>query len=144
MKIETKAFGEIEISEKQLLYFKDGVLGFEDIHDYVLIDSIDGGPLYWLQAKHIPEIAFVVIDPKIVVNDYQLEADEKELKELDITNPDDILLFSIVTINDDPNNITVNLLGPIVINKKTHQGRQIISTTDKYSVRHPLLNGKGE
>jgi flagellar assembly factor FliW len=143
MKIMTKAFGEIEVSEKQRLVFSEGIFGFEDIHEYILIDSNEGSPFFWLQAEKIAEIAFVVIEPTLIVTDYDLKADEKDLSDLEISNKEDMLLLSIVTINEDPNDITVNLLGPLVINKKNHRAKQIISTTDEYSVRFPLFTGKG-
>ncbi|MCG8571547.1 MAG: flagellar assembly protein FliW [Spirochaetes bacterium] len=143
MKIKTKAFGEIEVKEKQKIYFAEGILGFEDIHHYFLIDNQEGGPFFWLQAENVPEIAFVVIEPNLVDVNYQLQTDPKDLKELNLEDKENMLLLSIVTINDDPKDITVNLLGPLVINKNTHQAKQVISTTDQYTVRHPLFNGKG-
>ncbi len=142
MKIVTKAFGELEVSEKQRLRFKEGILGFEDIHEYILIDSVDGGPFYWLQAEKIPEIAFVVIEPSLILPEYKLDADSKDLLELEIEKPEDALLFCIVTVSDDPGDITANLLGPVVINKMSHRAKQIISATDKYSVRHHLIDKK--
>lgn len=142
MKIVTKAFGEIEISEKQKITIKEGLLGFEDIRDFVLLDFDEGSPFYWLQAEKIPEIAFLIVDPKQVVDDYELIVDDKDLEKLEINSESDILTFAIVTLNDNPAKTTVNLLGPIVINKITHQARQLISLSDKYSVRHPLLSQK--
>jgi flagellar assembly factor FliW len=144
MKVKTKAFGEIEVSEKQLLFFKEGLFGFEDIHKFVMLDTESGSPFYWLQALDITEIAFLVIEPKMVLPTYKLEVDPKDISELEIKNDEDLLVLSIVTIYDSPQNITVNLLGPLVLNRMKHIGKQIISNNDKYSVRHPLLTGKGE
>ena len=138
MKISTKIFGEIEISEKQKIAVKEGLFGFEDVEDYVLLDYEEGSPFYWLQAEHIPEIAFLLIDPNVIVEDYDLAVDKNDLKSIEIEDGDDVLVFTIVTLNDDPSKTTVNLLGPIVINKKTHIAKQLISTNESYSVRQPL------
>lgn len=143
MKVKTKAFGEIEVSEKQRIIFKDGIFGFEDIHNFVLLDTEEGSPFYWLQSEEVKEIAFLIIEPKMIIPDYKLDVDKNELAQIDIKTEEDILLFSIVTIYENPQNITVNLLGPLVINKTKHVGKQIISLNDTYSVRHPLFNGKG-
>src|SRR4030043_2331569 len=102
MKIMTKAFGEIDIVEKQKISFKDGIFGFEDIHDYVLLDSKEGSPFYWLQAEKVPEIAFVIINPSTVDADYKCRIAENDLKELEISGNNDLLLFSIVTIHENP------------------------------------------
>lgn len=144
MKIKTKAFGEIEVSEKQKIEITEGLLGFEDIHEFVLLDFDQGSPFYWLQAEKIPEIAFLVVDPKVIIEDYTLEVDEEDLKSLEIKENDNMIIFSIVTLNDDPAKTTINLLGPIVINKINHRAKQMISLGDRYSVRHPLISQKKE
>lgn len=142
MKIKTKAFGEIEVSEKQRLHFKDGIFGFEDIQNFVLLDGESGSPFYWLQSEEMSEIAFLVIDPKMIVADYKLEIDKEDIRDLEIEKDEDILLFTIITIYDDPEKSTANLLGPLVINRIKHIGKQVISLNDAYSVRHPLLEKK--
>lgn len=139
MKIKTKAFGEIEVSEKQRITFKSGLYGFEDLHDFILLDTPDDSPFYWLQAENTIHIAFVLIDPRLVVNDYKVVLTSEDKKELDLTNEDDMLIFSIVTIYENPLDSTVNLLGPIVINKRNRLAKQIINQTEDYSVRHPLF-----
>lgn len=142
MRVKSKAFGEIEVSEKQRLVFKEGVFGFEDVNNYVLLDGDTASPFYWLQSEEISEIAFLVIDPKMIIPDYKLEIDKDDIKDLGIESEEDVLLFSIITIYDDPQKSTVNLLGPLVINRVKHIGKQVISLNDTYSVRHPLLEKK--
>ena len=144
MKIKTKAFDEIEISDKQKIFFENGILGFEDIHDYVLLDTPeDTNPFYWLQAEKIPEIAFVIIDPRIIMSDYQLDVDPEDFKDLMIEKETEILMFSIVTIYDNPEDMTLNLLGPIIINKSNHYAKQVINQKDEYSIKHPLMQKRG-
>ena len=142
MRVKTKAFGEIEVSEKQRLNFKNGIFGFEDIQNYVLLDGDAGSPFYWLQSEEVSEIAFLVIDPKMIISDYKLEIDKEDIKDLGIEKEEDVLLFTIITIYDDPEKSTANLLGPLVINRIKHIGKQVISLNDTYSVRHPLLEKK--
>ncbi len=142
MKLLTKAFGEIDISEKQRLVFKNGILGFEDITNFVLLDSADNSPFYWLQSEKFKNIAFLIIDPKLVYPDYKLEVDPADLEDLEIEDEEDIIVLNIVTLHETPIKSTINLLGPIVLNKKKHIGKQIVSTNDSYTVRHPLIRDK--
>jgi flagellar assembly factor FliW len=144
MKIKTKPFGEIEVSEKQQIDFKNGILGFEDIKTFFLLDAEKDSPFYWLQAKEIPEIAFVIIDPAYVVENYKLDIAKKDLDDLDIKDQSDMLILSIVTIYEKPEDITVNLLGPIIINKNLRRGKQVINQNDEYEIKHPLLSKKGD
>lgn len=141
MKVMTKAFGEVEVSDKQRIRFDTGIFGFEDIFEYVLLDTEPGSPFYWLQSEKHPETAFVLIDPLLVDSEYVLDVDDKDVEELEIHNDGDTLVFSIVTIHSDPKNITANLLGPIIINKTSREAKQVINKID-YSVKSPLFGKK--
>ena len=143
MVIKTKPFGELDVSEKQKIYFKDGILGFEEIHNFFLLDTEEESPFYWFQALEEPEIAFVIIDPKFIEPEYKLNIDKKELEELEVNNEEDLLIFSIVTISERPEDITANLLGPIIINKKNLNAKQVINQDDNYLIKHPLLKKGG-
>ena len=143
MVIKTKAFGELEVSDKQKIYFKDGILGFEDIHNFFLLDTEEGSPFYWFQALEEPEIAFIIIDPRFIEPEYKLDIDKKELDDMEVDNEEDLLIFSIVTIYEKPEDITVNLLGPIVINKKNLMAKQVINQNDTYLIKHPLIKKGG-
>jgi len=142
MKLLTKAFGEIDISEKQRLVFKNGIFGFEDVTNFALLDSAENSPFYWLQSEKSQNIAFLLIDPKIVYPDYELEVDSFELEDLEIESEEDIIVLSIVTLHETPIKSTINLLGPIVLNKKKHFGKQVVVTNESYTVRNPLIRSK--
>lgn len=142
MKVQTRVFGEIEISENQKIFIEEGLFGLEDIQEYILLNSNEDCPFYWLQAMNIPEIAFLLVDPTLVVKDYKLSVVEGDLESIGLKESDDYLLFSIVNLNNDPSKTTVNLLGPLVINNKNHKAKQVISTNEQYSVRQPLHSGK--
>ena len=138
MKVNTKPYGLIEVDERQRIFFPYGILGFESLKDYVLLDARQQ-PFYWLQSLDVVEIAFVLINPRIFRPDYKLEVEEEELREIGIESPKDILDFAIVTIPENTTKMTANLQGPIIINKKTRVGRQSISTNPKWQVRHVIL-----
>ncbi|MFW6138427.1 MAG: flagellar assembly protein FliW [Spirochaetota bacterium] len=139
MRIKTKPYGEIEVSERQKLYFPEGIIGFEGIHYYYLIDSREG-PFYWLQAEHCPELAFLLIDPRIFMEGYHLKVPNSELRSIGVESESDIIDFAIVTVPRDPSRISANLMGPIIINKKTRLAKQTISEKSEYGVKHPILD----
>ena len=114
----------------------------EDVQEYVLLNSSEDSPFYWLQAVEIPEIAFLLVDPTLVMEDYKLSVVEGDLESIGLKEDGDYLLFSIVNLNNDPAKTTANLLGPLVINKENHKAKQVISTNEKYSVRQPLHSEK--
>jgi len=136
--IQTKSFGEMEVSEKQKISFPEGILGFEFIKEYYLLD-MDDSPFYCLQAAEERHIAFILIQPDFFMDDYKLMISEGDLSALGIKDPDEILDFAIVTIPERTEDMTANLQGPVVINRSTLEARQIISLHESYTVRHPIL-----
>jgi flagellar assembly factor FliW len=115
-----------------------GLLGFEQIKDYVLLANPAEDPFAWLQVESNVSLAFVVIDPFRVVPGYQPEIPQADVEFLGLEQPTDAFLLNIVTVHG-PNGATVNLKGPIVINRHTHIGKQvIIANASQYSVKHTL------
>jgi flagellar assembly factor FliW len=138
MRIDTKPYGSIEIDERQRIHFPNGILGFENLKSYALLDARQQ-PFYWLQSLDFVDIAFVLLNPRIFRPDYKLEVDEEELADIGIDSASDALDFVIVTIPDEAAKMTANLQGPIVVNKKTHVGRQSISLNPKWKVKHYIM-----
>ncbi len=139
MKIRTKPYGEIEVDDRQRIRFPDGILGFEELKDYVLLDAAQP-PFYWLQSLDRVEVAFVLIEPRMFKPEYSPDADPEELAEIGVTGAEDALVFAIVTVPEDARRMTANLQGPVIINKKTRVGRQSVSLNPKWSVRHFILD----
>jgi len=126
MKINTASFGEIEVDDKQQIYFPAGIIGFEPYKNYVLLDS-EKEHFYILQSLDQVKNSFILINPYLVRSDYVLEILDADLAEIGCDDPQKLLVFSIVTLPNDITKISCNLLGPILINKKNLLGRQSIS-----------------
>lgn len=148
MILETKYFGELDIDENEMIQFSQGMPGFEGVRRFVLINNDEeGSPFKWLQGVDEPKPAFVVIDPFIVKKDYEVNLDDDVLKELDIKKEDDVLVYCIVVVPKDISKMTMNMQAPLVINMKNNKGKQLILDTDRYGVRHYImeeLQGRGE
>ena len=140
VKITTKPFGETEVDEKQIIDFDDGILGFDYIKKFAILDSKDNSPFKWMQALGHTELAFIIIRPGDFMADYRLVVSQSDLECVGAENPDGVLVFAIVTIPADPAAMTANLQGPIIINPKNRKGRQAISLSDGHGVRHGILD----
>ena len=116
-----------------------GLLGFEKMKDYVLIANPAEEPFGWLQVKGDTSLAFVVINPFLIVPDYRPDIPQSDVDFLGINDPEDAMLLNIVTVHKQ-GQATMNLKGPIVINRNTGVGKQVvISNGAEYSVQHPLV-----
>ena len=138
MHIKSKPFGEIEIDERQRLYFPRGILGFEGLKDYALMDATQP-PFYWLQSLDVQDVAFILIEPRVFRPDYQVSVPDSDLSEIGITAIDEMLVFAIVTVPEDHRQMTANLQGPVLINKSKRLARQSISLDPQWQVRHLIL-----
>lgn len=73
-----------------------------------------------------------------VSDDYHPEIDDAEAAALGIKSPIEMLVLNIVTLHED-GSVTVNLKGPIVINRKTLWAKQMLpANAAELSLRHPL------
>jgi flagellar assembly factor FliW len=115
-----------------------GLLGFEQIKEYLLISNPEEQPFRWLRVKDTPSLAFVVVEPFLAAPDYHPDIPEPDVEFLGLSQPADALLYSIVTLHAGQR-ATINLKGPVVINRNTGVGKQvIIANAASYSVQHPL------
>lgn len=140
MVLQTKYFGEIDVMEDRVLHFRSGIPGFEEVKKYILIDNEEeGSPFKWLQGVEGAKPAFVIIDPFAVKKDYEINLSEEVLKELDIREADEVAVYCIVVVPDDISKMTMNLQAPLIINSSKMAGRQLILDTERFGVRHYIL-----
>ena len=140
MLLQTKHFGEIEIAENSIIRFDSGLPGFELLKEYILIGSEDEtSPFKWLQCVNEPQMAFAVANPFLITKDYDFVLSDEASSRLGIKKVEDIAVYVIVVVPEDYKKISMNLKAPLIINIKNSKGEQIILDTDKYTVRHYIL-----
>jgi flagellar assembly factor FliW len=138
MRVTTKAYGEIEIDERQLVNFPSGILGFEKFTRWALLDARQK-PFYYLQSLELPELAFALIDPFIFRTDYALDIADEVLTEIGVVNPDDAIVFAIVTAPSDGGPITANLMGPLIVSRNRRIGMQAVLADSRWHVKHDIM-----
>lgn len=139
MKIHTNRFGSIEVEEKDFIYFKRPILGFEHLTRFVLLVQKDHNPFLWLQSVDNPAVAFVVVNPRVIKDDYNPRVFENDLDFLGIKNDEDIALLSIVTIRTRPLRITANLRAPLLINAENRMASQVLLEDDDYPLQYNIM-----
>ncbi|HHV94530.1 MAG TPA: flagellar assembly protein FliW [Firmicutes bacterium] len=137
MRVQTTRFGELEAAENEIITFPQGILGFEAVKQYILLEG--SGAFRFLQAVEEPDLTFVVIDPREVVKDYKAEVPKSEVADIGITDPQEAAILAIVTIPADVRKMTVNLQAPLVINAVNRKGKQIVLSDRSYSMRYPVF-----
>jgi len=129
MKIQTSHFGELEYGEDRIIRFAKGILGFEELKEYLLLKS-DDELFYWLTSIDKPDIVFPLIAIRLIDSEY-------------IEKPDSEA-FGIVKLDPDPSNITVNLKAPVYINQESKEGVQTILDEEKYPISYNLFTKEAD
>lgn len=146
MDVRTKTNGVVTVDESKLLYFPEGLMGFEEFHTYALIDS-EYEPFIWLQSVDKQSLAFLLVDPFLICNEYEADIDDSALTAIDVTSPEDIVVMTIVTIPHGDSQITANFLGPVVINRKNNKCLQVVLNDSRWTTKFNIvesLKQKGE
>lgn len=140
MLIKTKHFGEVEVEEERIIHFPQGIIAFEDMKRYIIIENENKDiPFCWLQSVDDGNLAFVIVNPFFFRADYEIDIPQAVVEELKIENDGDVAIFSIVVVPEDLQKITANLLAPLVINTKNLQGKQVVLKDDRYSTKHYIF-----
>lgn len=147
MKINTKIFGEIEIADDRIITFPSGIIGFPELTEFALLHDEESGAgrIHWLQSIQEPAFAMPVMNPLLVMPDYNPEVEDELIKPLGELLPDEILVMVTVTVPGDLTQMSVNLKGPIIINASEKKACQVIIEGEQYPVKFPvydILNAK--
>ena len=126
-------------SKEDIITFPSGIPGFEKNKSFVLVSIPDYTPFEWLVCVDGSPLRFAVINPLMFKPDYAPKIQKEQLEEMGFVKPEDVLLFVVVTINENPLESTANLVGPILINKARRIGKQVIVEDDQYTTQEPIL-----
>ena len=138
MKVKTTRFGTLDVPEKDLLVFPEGLVGFSGNKRYMIYSKENNHPFFWLQSIDDPKLAFVICDPAIFFPDYRISARKTELASIGSTRPADLIICVIVSISREPFSMSANLQGPLVINTDNRKGKQLVLVEGNYGTRHPI------
>ena len=141
MKVETSRFGTLDISEKEIVRFPEGLYGFEKETEFTLLPFNPNveSPMEWMQSLKSTHLAFVITDPYLYLPDYKLKLSEEDKKLVELEDDDLYLTRAIVTIPENYYEMTANLIAPLVINKEKSIAKQFVLTNMNYDTRHYLL-----
>lgn len=139
MTVQTKYLGKVKVEEKNTVQFANGLPGFIDESQFILL-NLPGNPVFQtLQSMKTPELAFIVTNPYDFYQDYTFELDNSILESLRIKNQEDVLVLTIVTLTSPFECSTINLKAPLIINAKQNVGKQYILNNDDYKTKTPIV-----
>ncbi len=120
---ETSRFGRLEVAEDKVISFPLGLLGFPHIRRYVLLDYEDT-PVKWLQAVDDPDVAFIVMPPTLIIQDFTIALDASMRQALKLENEEDLAVLAIVRA--EKGKLLANIKGPLLFNSRLKIGLQAV------------------
>ncbi len=134
--------GEREVSLDGIIYFPRGLIGLEDKREFALLSVKDeDSPFLLLQCITDPGLGLLVADPYSFIDEYDVRLEKLDRKKLKIENIKQLAILVTVTIpQDKPEDTTLNLQGPIVINHEARIGLQVPQTDTSYPPRFSLID----
>lgn len=139
MLVSSLRFGDLDIPDDKIITMERPILGFETLQKFFLLEIEDNRPFMWLHAVDDPSVAFLVFNPIILFPDYRIEINSKEIAELDVSNVAAVETYVVVTIPEDPERMSANLQGPVLINTENNRAKQLVLVNSHYKVRHSVM-----
>jgi flagellar assembly factor FliW len=124
MKIITDRFGEIEFDDSIIINLEDGIIGFENLKQYILITESES-LFSWFTALEQPQIMFPLF-PALLMDENFPTIDKYDV-------------FGIVRLAKEIGEITINMKAPLYLNLIDKVGYQKIIDNDKYEVSKKLF-----
>lgn len=143
MRIETKIFGTVEITDDKIITFENGIIGFPELKHFTLLHDDEAGTdagIRFLQSMEEPGFAMPVMDPLIVRQDYDPVVEDELLAGIGELNENNLLVMVTVTVPSDLTKMSVNLQGPIIINVEKRLAVQLIVENKDYPVKYPIYD----
>jgi flagellar assembly factor FliW len=139
MNITTLQFGELTIAEKEVFTFPQGIPGFEQFVSYIFIQPDMESPFIFLQCVDDRNVALLLTNPFEFFPDYDMELSDSVVTELGIESKEDVAVWSVVSVGEQLEEATLNLLAPIIVNVNTKLGKQVILHGSSYNAKHKLM-----
>ncbi len=136
--MEAPALSLPDVDAASVISFPDGLVGCGDWKHFVLLTSDEEDlPVGVLQCIDEPAVRFMVTDPRLVDSSYSPSISLEDQLALGLAPDARPVIYCTLTIASD-GSITANLLGPLAINERTRQARQLVLADGDYSARHPV------
>ncbi len=140
MEVATTRFGTVAVNEEQVWTFPQGLVGFEHLKRYVLLDSRKGASLQWLQALEDPSVAFLVCEPRVFLPSIEIRLPEESLP-LETARGrriEDLLILALLYVDRAEGKLKVNVQAPLVLDPVSRKGVQAVTDAAAPTVSLPL------
>ena len=140
IEVDTVRFGKIEVSQENILLFPKGLIGFEHLKRYVLLDSQKGPSIQWLQAVDDPAVAFLVSDPKTFLPHFEIAVSGTTCRQgsAEKNALDSMKMLTLLHIDRQKQLLHLHVQAPLLVDPGSRKGIQVVTDADTPTVSIPL------
>ena len=142
MQLSTESLTTQPGLDKLEIELPSGLIGLPALRRFEVTALPDSWPFLSLRSIGDEELHFLAVAPQNLLPDYQLQLSDDDAAALDLDSADDAIIYNIVTVHSHARQyVTANLIGPIVVNRHTRIGKQVIlANSDEFSAKHALID----
>ena len=141
MEVNTTRFGALHVDPERVITFTQPIIGFPEQRRFVLIPGPDDSIVVWLQSVEKGDLAFLLMDPRQALPDYQVSLNAYDLAELAASGMDELDVYTLVVVPRDPSEIRTNLKAPILVNATQRLAKQVVCERSDYPIQFYLARG---
>lgn len=143
MQVKTKWFGTIEVEEDKIITFEKGLIGLDEFKKYTIIynaDKSESKTIMWLQSLEDEKLALPVMDPALLMEDYDPVIEDELLASIGDIEKAELLVLVTLTVPSDITKMTSNFKAPIIINVDNLKACQIVADNEDYKIKYPIYD----
>jgi flagellar assembly factor FliW len=140
MLLKTRCFGEVKIKKEEIIRFTEPILGFGKYNQYILIENRSGFPTFWLQSVDNLKLAFPVVSPFFVDENYSIRLNACDFEDIKLKEFNDVIILTLLVVPQDISSIRTNLRAPIIYNSIEKLAKQVVLQEEKYPIHFYIMD----
>ncbi len=140
MLLKTRCFGELKIKKEEIIKFTQPIVGFDEYKQYILMKNKSIFPTFWLQSVDDPELAFPVVSPFFIDENYSIKLHVSDFEDINLKEFNDVIVLTLLVVPEDISLIRTNLRAPIIYNPIEKLAKQIVLQEEKYPIHFHIMD----
>lgn len=141
MTIQSTRFGQLEVSDKAVIGFPNGLIGLGGSR-YALLARDEDSSFVWLHSVEDASLAVPITNPFQFFNGYEVMISDDEAERIGIASAQQADVYVTVTAAEELEDFSANLRAPILISRGV--GHQVINESDDAPVRATLFADRAQ
>lgn len=124
-RVATFNAGTLQVPDSAIITLIEPLPGLGQDREFLVYRTQDG-PMCWWQSTARADLALCCLDPFAAGLDPEMAIDPAAAEAIGATGSDDIQVFTIVVLEQDPTQTRTNLRAPILVCRSTRRGLQVV------------------